>query len=60
MVQLKKQLKFLLKTEKLKLNNVKEIDTLILYMMLKQQQHYLERRNKVIKLLMLTKIYLEK
>lgn len=60
MVQLKKQLKFLSKTEKLKLNNMKEIDTLILYMMLKQQQHYLERRNKVIKLLMLTKIYLEK
>lgn len=60
MAQLKKQLKFLSKTEKLKLNNMKEIDTLILYMMLKQQQHYLERRNKVIKLLMLTKIYLEK
>lgn len=39
---------------------MKEIDTLITYLMLKQQQHYLERRNKVVKLLMLTKIYLEK
>lgn len=39
---------------------MKEIDSLILYLMLKQQQHYLERRNKAIKLLMLTKLYLEK
>lgn len=39
---------------------MKEIDSLITYLLLKQQQHYLERRNKIIKLLMLTKIYLEK
>ena len=39
---------------------MKEIDSLITYLMLKQQQHYLERRNKVVKLLMLTKIYLER
>lgn len=38
---------------------MKELDTLILYLMWKQQQRYLERRNKIVKLLMLTKIYLE-